>query len=947
MKNVISKFIKKVLRSARKQKQQMGAFLVAFCFPSAVLGFDGSRGGDAKGVRKNQEIYADHPRGRMSDGGLEGLVAACPKNAASKPTPPRRSVAAHPSGVQTKPPSGVTIRSSGKRSSNSFTPPAASQGFGFGETSPTSHTAKNGSLVKGLSRSSASKQSASKQLSAGQALEKQAAEKRIAGKLPPNRGGSSKFPPKQLADPTARDREIDTETVAEIWDDKQALAKRAAEVAKAHAQQNLENKPPEDDSNVHTLVTAAKDRGFKERGSVVNFESTKQLSCDDLKENGYTVNFQDISIIELLQFVSKISGTNFVFDSQDLQFNVTIVSHDPTSVDDLSTILLQVLKMHDLKVVEQGNNVLIYRNPNISKLSTVVTDGTAKDNCESVVVTRVFRLYSVSPSAAVNIIQPLLSHDAIVSASENTRHVIVSDISGNVDKVGELLAALDGPGTSVDMGDYEVVYANPQALISYCQDVLGAMAEDETFQIFLQPGTNKIFIVSSPRLTSKAIQLLKSLDVPEMAHTFEDVPGPISNLSTPGTVSPKSNRFFMYKLKYQNGAAIAQALQDIGDNLYVTNAMDEDFINTVNSVQWLEVNNSIVIVGNQANVDKVVSLLNGLDLPPKQVYIEVLILETSLENSWDFGVQWIALGDEQSKLAYASGLLSNAPPSPTISSASRAAAPPGSPAAAALPLPTPGQLGGFSDMVNLSSAFGLGIIGNVLSHKGKSFLTLGGLLSALDQDGDTVIVLNPRIMTQDTQRASFFVGQTIPYQTTNTIIQETGSVTQNIEYEDIGVNLVVTSTIAPNNVVTLQIEQTISEIHSAGATLTPTTDKTYASTRLQVPDGCFLVMSGHIRDKTTKISSGVPVLSSIPLLRGLFSRTIDQRQKRNIMMFIKPKVITSFEEGTLLTNKEGYRYNWEAEKASLEVAPRCAPECQKVPQPVSSDTDLKVLDIKH
>lgn len=769
--------------------------------------------------------------------------------------------------------------------------------------------------------------------------------------------GSSKHSSQEASEEQKKEKKF--------WEDKQNYARKAVNAINLSIKKQIEesqkvsnsNKDPQihvdADASVHSpkklespafvekISSPQHHQDGEKESKVLDVLKTRELTCEDLKDNGYTVNFEDISVLELLQFVSKISGTNFVFDSNDLQFNVTIVSHDPTSVDDLSTILLQVLKMHDLKVVEQGNNVLIYRNPHISKLSTVVTDGTTKDTCEAVVVTRVFRLYSVSPSAAVTIVQPLLSHDAIVSASDSTRHLIVSDIAGNVEKVGELLSALDGPGTSIDMAEYDVQYANPAALVSYCQDVLGAVAEEEAFQIFVQPGTNKIFIVSSPRLTGKAKQLLKSLDVPEMAHTLDDVSSPSLALGGSGVASPKRLRFFMYKLKYQNGAAIAQAIQDIGYNLYVTTAMDEDFINTLNSVQWLDVNNSIVVVGNQANVDRVVSLLNGLDLPPKQVYIEVLILDTSLEKSWDFGVQWVALGDEQSKVAYASGLLSNS----AISNTAKATVPPGVPTPGSLSLPTPAQMTGFSDMMSSSSAFGLGIIGNVISHKGKSFLTLGGLLSALDQDGDTIIVLNPRIMAQDTQQASFFVGQNIPYQTTSTIIQETGSVTQNIEYEDIGVNLVVTSTVAPNNVVTLQIEQTISELHSAQGTLTPVTDKTYAATRMQVPDGCFLVMSGHIRDKTTKIVSGVPLLNSIPLIRGLFSRTIDQRQKRNIMMFIKPKVISSFEEGSDLTNKEGYRYNWEAEAGSMQVAPRPAPECQRPPR-LQEENDFKILEME-
>ncbi|SPN73820.1 Pullulanase secretion envelope pulD,putative outer membrane porin HofQ,Type II secretory pathway, component HofQ,type II secretion system protein D,Bacterial type II and III secretion system protein [Chlamydia serpentis] len=918
MKTVTLNIGRKVLQLIKKKKKKIGILSALFFLDLVLLGVSSQKSVDTSdSVKHNPRDQKKH-------------LAACPKNSAA-------SLAA-------------------KKYQSKKTTPGSIPSKVFSKLEPA-----NTNFKKNAGSVLPAKPTTLREL-------EERKKSRIEYKSSTNIKKSPRFLPKQEEEPVPAVSQEELDNI-QVWEDKQQYARRAINAVNLSIKKQLEEQVSSTNSEKEiktttksttnsskqnissplqpspmkekTVVTPTVSQEKSEEEKVKERLSKREITCEDLKDNGYTVNFEDISILELLQFVSKISGTNFVFDSNDLQFNVTIVSHDPTSVDDLSTILLQVLKMHDLKVVEQGNNVLIYRNPHLSKLSTVVTDSSLKETCEAVVVTRVFRLYSVSPAAAVSIIQPLLSHDAIVSASEATRHIIISDIAGNVDKVSDLLAALDSPGAAIDMTEYEVKYANPAALVSYCQDVLGTMAEDEAFQMFIQPGTNKIFVVSSPRLANKAEQLLKSLDVPEMAHTLDDAVSTSLALGGTGTSNPKSLRFFMYKLKYQNGEVIANALQDIGYNLYVTTAMDEDFINTLNSIQWLEVNNSIVIIGNQGNVDRVVSLLNGLDLPPKQVYIEVLILDTSLEKSWDFGVQWVALGDEQSKVAYASGLLNNT----GIVTPTKATVPPATPNPGSIPLPTPGQLTGFSDMLNSSSAFGLGIIGNVLSHKGKSFLTLGGLLSALDQDGDTIIVLNPRIMAQDTQQASFFVGQTVPYQTTNTIIQETGTVTQNIDYEDIGVNLVVTSTVAPNNVVTLQIEQTISELHSASGSLTPITDKTYAATRLQIPDGCFLVMSGHIRDKTTKVVSGVPLLNSIPLIRGLFSRTIDQRQKRNIMMFIKPKVISSFEEGTRVTNKEGYRYNWEADIGSMQVAPRNAPECQRAPS-LQEDSDFKVLEIE-
>lgn len=88
----------------------------------------------------------------------------------------------------------------------------------------------------------------------------------------------------------------------------------------------------------------------------------------------------------------------------------------------------------------------------------------------------------------------------------------------------------------------------------------------------------------------------------------------------------------------------------------------------------------------------------------------------------------------------------------------------------------------------------------------------------------------------------------------------------------------------------------------------------------------------------------MPLLSSLPLIKGLFSRSIDQRQKR-YYDFIKPKVISSFEEGTALSNTEGYRYNWESERGSLEVAPRHAPECQHIPK-VQAESNFKMLEIE-
>lgn len=645
------------------------------------------------------------------------------------------------------------------------------------------------------------------------------------------------------------------------------------------------------------------------------------------QQEGYTVNFEDICIIQLIRFISQISDINFIYDSKDLQdIRVTLVSEEPSSINDLMGTLMQILRMRGLNVVEQGKNILIHTDQgNIAKVSTVITDDNLEMACDSSVVTRVFRVYNVMPSRVAVIIRPLLSKNAIVEVLDETRHLIVSDITTSVNKIAELLTALDTPNAALDIGEYPVRASNPDILVAYAREILQPLSVDNPIQMIPQPGAGKIFIVSTPYLIQRTIQVLRSLDDSEITEAMDLPPQAMAN-----------NIFYVYKLQFRNGQDIADAIHDIGVNLQYNGVGNPELISAIYSIQWIDVNNSIVITGTQEAVDKVVALIEDLDTAPDQVYIEVLIIDTTISNSLNFGVEWIALANEQSKLAFATGLL-NPVQDPGLGLLS------GARSALSSPPPNAARGGatGTGD-VPLNAGFGLGIVGNIIRHNGQALLTLGALVNALESDIDTTIVLNPRIMTEDTREANFFVGQNIPYQTTSTIVRDTGSVTQNIQYEDIGIQLRVKPQVGPNRIVTMDIDQAISEVTQATVAsqtgvsnqflLAPTTSKILATTRVHVPDGCFLVMSGHIRDQANYSRTGIPCLGTLPLIGSAFSNTIESRSKRNLMMFIQPHVVHNIREGIQLTNQEGYNFNWDSHPSSIiDCEPRRAPECETYP----------------
>src|SRR5690242_15329587 len=116
------------------------------------------------------------------------------------------------------------------------------------------------------------------------------------------------------------------------------------------------------------------------------------------------------------------------------------------------------------------------------------------------------------------------------------------------------------------------------------------------------------------------------------------------------------------------------------------------------------------------------------------------------------------------------------------------------------------------DQIPLVPGFDLGVIGDIIMHKGKSYLSLGSLVSALQLDGTSTIVLNQKIITQDNKNSTIFVGDNIPF--TGSVVQTVGQSQQtsaNIEYRDVGVSLSITPRLGEGDIITLEINEQITE----------------------------------------------------------------------------------------------------------------------------------------
>lgn len=708
-------------------------------------------------------------------------------------------------------------------------------------------------------------------------------------------------------------------------------------------------------------------------------------------ERPILINFNNVSIVEFIRFISRATGKNFVFDESMLPFNISIVSEEPTTISNILTALMQILRVHDLSLIEQGNNIIIHNNKLVSQISEVVAEGipTTPHTKDAELVTRVFRLNTLDAEKASLIITPLISTGALVEVLKDTSHIIVTDLATNVEQISRLLKSLDAPNSGYSIGQYVVTNALIDSLISLAEKVMAPIAEGRPLVFVAHAPSNSVFVVSTPFLVDRSLAILRTLDInvgqtrifspeslrfPGTSQARQPLPGEpgygrigpggvggvggvggiggtagfgeggaagegagggaaeggprmegggitggaggaFPGIETRGGIIPGSlesaspwstnlptghierTRFYIHKLHYRKGEQIVDALNRIGTSLEGAGASNADLISSIQSVQWLEGSNSLVFTGTVASIAKVKELIEEIDIPLRQVFIEMLILDTSLDDSLQYGVNF-GSRFRGTNTAGGQSFLTGAS---TLATALETAGVSGL---------TPTTIDPNSLLRN--TGFHLGIIGRSISHCGLTFDTIGALVSAVHDKNKVEILLNPKLLVEDNATAEIFVGINTAFQTQSIANDQGSIITSNFEFRDVGTRMKITPLISNDDVITLDIEEEVSSVASQTSTTGslntqnpgPTTNLSRTTTKVHVPNKYFLVMSGMIQDRQERRRQQIPCLGGAPLIGALFSDLNLDHQKRNLMIFIRPQIIDTDEDVDNITRHE-------------------------------------------
>ena len=171
----------------------------------------------------------------------------------------------------------------------------------------------------------------------------------------------------------------------------------------------------------------------------------------------------------------------------------------------------------------------------------------------------------------------------------------------------------------------------------------------------------------------------------------------------------------------------------------------------------------------------------------------------------------------------------------------------------------------------------------------RSWGTFNAMLTALEQDNKADIISNPRITTVNNREARILVGRKIPL----IVLDEAGNAVTQLT--TIGITLRVTPHINDDERITLDLHPEVSDLASQatvqGGIIINTSE---ADTRVIVDDGETAVIGGLIRSNTSKLKRGVPYLKDIPILGFAFSSTSEVKEKRELLIFITPRIITNW-----------------------------------------------------
>ena len=493
----------------------------------------------------------------------------------------------------------------------------------------------------------------------------------------------------------------------------------------------------------------------------------------------------------------------------------------------------------------------------------------------------------------------LLSGTAQIVSDPRSNRILVITRPVNIPFLKELIAQLDQPDIFLTPQRRPLKYVLAQDILAALESAL-AQGKDEQDQVQKSQSTT--------------------------ANKPANTPG--------GNTAPSNN--------YSGGASGSGGSGSVSAVTPSLQAPEQNNVPTVVTVGKTRLmadnnSNSIIVFGSPDVVSRVFAMIDELDRKPLQVYLATVIGELTVSQGTEFGIDILQKFQKVGQGGLATSVVT---PGTSGFAGSTSSTPPATPSS---PVPDPRSLisaGGFPLPTGLTL---YGAIGS----------TLDAYVRALETTNRFKVISRPSVYTTNNKLAVIASGSQIPVPG-NITSGFTGSsstltTTANVNYESVLLELQIVPLINAKHEVTLQIRQTnnsqgASQVISGNSVPTILTQE--INTEVTVPDKSTVVIGGLITDNTKYNTSGVPLLSDIPVLGYLFRDTSKSKERDELIIMIQPTVVETDADQIAANETEKRRtiLGREAQDAASYTLPQAD---SKVPVRPSTSGDIGVAVPTH
>ncbi len=591
---------------------------------------------------------------------------------------------------------------------------------------------------------------------------------------------------------------------------------------------------------------------------------------------GISFNFDNADLYEVIRTMADILNINFIV-GPNVRGKVTIHSAGELDKSDLFPLFFQILELNGLTALKEGKLYRIIAKDKISATPILTRYGRDLNeipNSERMVM-QIIPLEYILPKVIIPTLTPFLSDSGTIIPKEGSDVIIIIDKTNNLKRILQLVDVFD-----VDLFDninhrfFKLHNIEAEEALKLINGLIGPylkIDQSESKIIAIERINTIVAISNNERVLDKVEMFIKKIDVQDNSADSRIFIYRVKNSDAEDLASLLNQVFKKEGIVYSEQARKSKDSQinkktgnNVAIKLFPKPDKKKNIKKTIKSKSVQKagmggsaslskeitiipdpVRNALIIDAVPSDYIMVKQILRELDVLPRQVLIDVLILDVNITDSRTIGVDWHFLKD---RVGGTVGITK-------------------------------------ADITSKGLTFAAGVTDDWVSA-----------VKALATDDRAEVLSSPSILASDNKPATINVVTQIPI-ASSTYDADDGVTTTTIQYRDTGIILTVTPHINDDGMVSMEISQEVSsKVESSADESAPSFFNRNVSTTLSVKDRQTIVIGGLISETKTDNSKGVPWLSNLPLIGFLFGETTDSVIKSELIIMITPKVITTLSD---------------------------------------------------